>query len=79
MFWITYGIINKKQDSLAACVIVVRKELMYMRYTIIGKNIEVTEGLKTAVQDKIGKLERYFDSDTEIHATLAVEKDRQKK
>ena len=49
-----------------------------MRYTIIGKNIEVTEGLKTAVQDKIGKLERYFDSDTEIHATLAVEKDRQK-
>ena len=49
-----------------------------MRYTIIGKNIEVTEGLKAAVQDKIGKLERYFDSDTEIHATLAVEKDRQK-
>ena len=49
-----------------------------MRYIIIGKNIEVTEGLKAAVQDKIGKLERYFDSDTEIHATLAVEKDRQK-
>lgn len=49
-----------------------------MRYTIIGKNFEVTEALKTAVQDKIGKLERYFDSDTEIHVTLAVEKDRQK-
>lgn len=49
-----------------------------MRYTIIGKNIEVTEGLKAAVYDKIGKLERYFDSDTEIHVTLAVEKDRQK-
>lgn len=49
-----------------------------MRYTIIGKNIEVTEGLKAAVQDKIGKLERYFESDTEIHVTLAVEKDRQK-
>ena len=78
MFWITYGIINKKQDSLAACVIVVRKELMYMRYTIIGKNIEVTESLRAAVQDKIGKLERYFESDTEIHVTLAVEKDRQK-
>ena len=49
-----------------------------MRYTIIGKNMEVTESLKSAVQDKIGKLERYFDSDTEIHVTLAVEKDRQK-
>ena len=49
-----------------------------MRYTIIGKNIEVTEALRSAVQDKIGKLERYFDPDTEIHATLAVEKDRQK-
>ena len=52
--------------------------VMYMRYTIIGKNIEVTEGLKSAVQDKIGKLERYFDSDTEVHVTLTVEKDRQK-
>lgn len=49
-----------------------------MRYTIIGKNIEVTEGLKAAVQDKVGKLERYFDSNTEVHVTLAVEKDRQK-
>ena len=49
-----------------------------MRYTIIGKNIEVTEGLKAAVQDKIGKLERYFESDTEVHVTLTVEKDRQK-
>ena len=49
-----------------------------MRYTIIGKNIEVTEPLKTAVQDKIGKLERYFETDTEIHVTLSVEKDRQK-
>lgn len=49
-----------------------------MRYTIIGKNIEVTESLRAAVQDKIGKLERYFESDTEIHVTLAVEKDRQK-
>lgn len=49
-----------------------------MRYAIIGKNIEVTEGLKSAVQDKIGKLERYFDSDTDVHVTLSVEKDRQK-
>ena len=49
-----------------------------MRFTISGKNIEVTEGLRTAVQDKIGKLERYFAPETEIHVTLSVEKDRQK-
>ena len=49
-----------------------------MRYTITGKNIEVTEGLRTAIQEKIGKLERYFTENTEIHVTLSVEKDRQK-
>lgn len=49
-----------------------------MRYIISGKNIDVTEGLKTAVYEKIGKLERYFTPDTEIHVTMNVEKDRQK-
>ena len=33
------------------------KELMFMRYTITGRNIEVTPGLKAAVEKKIGKLE----------------------
>jgi putative sigma-54 modulation protein len=49
-----------------------------MRYIISGKNIDVTEGLKTAVYEKIGKLERYFTPDTEIHVTMSVEKERQK-
>ncbi|MCR5623838.1 MAG: ribosome-associated translation inhibitor RaiA [Lachnospiraceae bacterium] len=49
-----------------------------MYYIISGKNIEVTEGLRTAVEEKIGKLERYFTPETEIHVTLSVEKDRQK-
>ena len=49
-----------------------------MKFIILGKNIEVTEGLKTAVQDKIGKLEKYFTEETEVHVTLSVEKDRQK-
>lgn len=49
-----------------------------MRFTISGKNIEVTEGLKNAVTDKLGKLERYFTPETEIHVTLSVEKERQK-
>lgn len=49
-----------------------------MRYTISGKNIEVTEGLRSAVTDKLGKLERYFTPETEIVVTLSVEKERQK-
>lgn len=49
-----------------------------MRYIISGKNINVTESLKTAVYEKIGKLERYFTPDTEVHVTLSVEKERQK-
>lgn len=49
-----------------------------MRYIISGRNIDVTEGLKNAIHEKLGKLGRYFTSDTEVHVTLGVEKDRQK-
>lgn len=49
-----------------------------MKFIIIGKNIDVTDGLRAAVEDKIGKLEKYFTEDTEVHVTLSVEKDRQK-
>ena len=49
-----------------------------MKFNIIGKNINVTEGLRSAVEDKIGKLEKYFTPDTEVHVTLSVEKERQK-
>ncbi len=49
-----------------------------MNFIIVGKNIEVTPGLRSAVEDKIGKLEKYFTPETEIHVTLSVEKERQK-
>lgn len=49
-----------------------------MKFIISGRNIDVTEGLKSAVLDKIGKLEKYFTPETEVHVTLSVEKDRQK-
>ena len=45
-----------------------------MKFVIVGKNIDVTPGLKTAVEDKIGKLEKYFNPETEVHVTLSVEK-----
>lgn len=49
-----------------------------MKFVIVGRNIEVTPGLKSAVEDKIGKLDKYFNPETEVHVTLSVEKDRQK-
>jgi len=49
-----------------------------MKFVIVGKNIDVTPGLKQAVEEKIGKLEKYFTQDTEVHVTLSVEKDRHK-
>lgn len=49
-----------------------------MKITISGKNIEVTEGLRAAVEDKLLKLEKYFTPDTACKVTLSVEKDRQK-
>ena len=49
-----------------------------MKFTFVGKNMEITEPLRDAVVSKLGKLERYFTSDTEVNVTMSVEKERQK-
>ena len=49
-----------------------------MNLVISGKNLDITEGLRSAVEEKIGKLGKYFNPDTEVHVTLSVEKERQK-
>ena len=49
-----------------------------MRITITGRTIELTEGLKAAVEEKLEKLEKYFTPDTEVFVTLSVEKERKK-
>lgn len=49
-----------------------------MRITITGRNIEITPGLRQAVEDKLSKLERYFTPETDVIVTLSVEKERQK-
>lgn len=51
---------------------------MIMRYTITGRNVNVTPGIRKAVEEKIGKLDRYFNPDTEVIVTLSVQKDVQK-
>lgn len=49
-----------------------------MKYIISGHNIDVTEGIKSAIESKLGKLDKYFTEETEVNVTLSVEKDRQK-
>ncbi|MCR5797756.1 ribosome hibernation-promoting factor, HPF/YfiA family [Eubacterium xylanophilum] len=49
-----------------------------MNLVISGKNLDITEGLRSAVEEKISKLERYFTESTEVHVTLSTEKNRQK-
>ncbi|MBR3811730.1 MAG: ribosome-associated translation inhibitor RaiA [Agathobacter sp.] len=49
-----------------------------MRITITGRNIELTQGIKDAVEEKLSKLEKYFKPDTDVNVTLSVEKERQK-
>mgnify|MGYP000836813825 FL=1 len=48
---------------------------MYKRQ---GRNIDITDGLRSAVEDKLSKLEKYFTPDTDVFVTLSVEKERQK-
>ena len=49
-----------------------------MRYTIIWKNIEITEGLQEAIQDKLSRLNKYFKEDVDAKVTLSVQKEEQK-
>ena len=46
-----------------------------MRYIISGKNIEVTEGLKNAIYEKLDKLDKFFLENAE--ATVKLSKKRE--
>lgn len=47
-----------------------------MKYVITGRGTNVTPALRSAVEEKLGKLEHYFTPDTEVHVTLKVEKNK---
>ncbi len=50
-----------------------------MRFIISGRNINLTPGLQSMVEEKLGKLQKYFQSDVEVQVTLStVEKERKK-
>lgn len=49
-----------------------------MKILITGKKIELTEGIKGAVEDKLSKLDRYLHEDTEVKVTVSARKAKQK-
>lgn len=49
-----------------------------MKIIISGKKLELTDGIKTAIEDKLGKLERYLNPETEVKVTVSAKKAAQK-
>lgn len=47
-----------------------------MKIHMTGRQIEVTEALKQAAEDRLTRLEKYLDGNGEAHVILAVEKRR---
>ena len=45
-----------------------------MQLIITGRHLEVTEALKDYVDSKFEKLARHFESVTDVHVILSVEK-----
>lgn len=48
-----------------------------MKINITGKNMEITDALRDVTYKKLGKLDKYFQSDVEANITYSVEKNRQ--
>ena len=45
-----------------------------MRYRISGKNLELTDGMRQAVEEHMDRLGKYFQPDTEVNITMRVDK-----
>lgn len=49
-----------------------------MNIIISGKQMELTDGIKGAIEDKIGRLDYYLHPETEVKVTVSAKKARQK-
>ena len=43
-----------------------------MKFIISGKNIEVTEGIKAAIEEKLGRLDKYLVDDTIVKIEVTI-------
>ena len=49
-----------------------------MKFTILGRNMEVTDGLREYIEKKFSKLDHYFASSTEVNVTLSKQRGEEK-
>ena len=49
-----------------------------MQIDVTGRHVEITDSLKSYVENKFQRLERHFEHINNTHVILSVEKDRQK-
>jgi ribosome hibernation promoting factor len=49
-----------------------------MQLDVTGRHVDITDSLKSYVENKFQKLERHFEHINNTHVILSVEKDRQK-
>jgi len=47
-----------------------------MNFIVSGKNIDITEALRSTIIKKLGKLDKFFNPDTDAYVTMSVEKNR---
>lgn len=48
-----------------------------MKLNLTGKNIEITEGIRTFIEKKTEKLKKFFDDSTVCNVTISIEKNIQ--
>ncbi len=48
-----------------------------MQLNLTGHHVDLTDALRAYVEEKLGKLERYYDKVGNVHVVLGVEKNRQ--
>lgn len=49
-----------------------------MQLSVTGHHIELTDALRSYVEEKIKRIERHFDHVTNVHVILSVERHKQK-
>lgn len=49
-----------------------------MQINLTGRHLDITDAIRSYVQNKFERLERHFDHVTNVHVILSVEKLRQK-
>ena len=43
-----------------------------MKYKIRGEKVEITPAIKSYIEDKIGKLDKYFENADDIEASVVI-------